>query len=134
MCCPLRTPAAIPYIVTLLALFTAAGCSRGGGAVATAGSNAAVGIEVAQTYVTLENRTGSPLVEGQLEIRPVGILPPFKALLPRIETGAKREIPLNAFRGNDGSPFSRQITRARSVRVTAKDVTGKVYENEVPFN
>jgi hypothetical protein len=117
-----------------LALFTVAGCSGSGGAVATTGSNAAVGIEVAQTFVTLENRTGSPLVEGQMEIRPVGVLPPFKALLPRIETGAKREIPFNAFRGNDGSPFSRQIARARSVKVTAKDVTGKVYENEVPFD
>jgi len=41
---------------------------------------------------------------------------------------------LNTFRSNDGTPFSRAITRARRVRVTAKDRAGTMYAHEVPFN
>jgi hypothetical protein len=115
----------------------AAACSGGdlgAGAAGTAGVDAPVAITVSQTYITVENRTGGPLVGGDLEITQVGVRPPYRTTLPRLETGAKRDIMLNTFRATGGTPFNRGIARARSVKVTAKDLAGKVYENEVPFN
>lgn len=140
MRCPSRLRiSSLHATFALLAVCTAAACSGGNsdvGATGTAGagSEAPLAVEVSQTYITVENRTGAPLVGGQIEIIPRGILPPFKTLLPRLETGSKRDVLLNAFRGNDGTPFSRAITRARRVKVTARDQGGKVYEHEVPFN
>jgi hypothetical protein len=40
---------------------------------------------------------------------------------------------LNIFRGSDGTPFRRGVVRARRVRISAKDLAGKVYERIVPF-
>ena len=124
----------------LLLLCTAAACSGGdpeaAGATGTGGEGAAapVAITVSQTYITVENRTGAPLVGGDMEIIAGGAFPPFRTTLPFLENGSRRDFTLNTFRSNDGTPFSRTITRARRVKVTAKDRTGKVYENEVPFN
>lgn len=91
-------------------------------------------ITVSQTYITVENRTGAPLVGGNMEIIAGGAFPPFRTALPFLEVGRKRDFTLKIFRSNAGTPFSRTITRARRVKVAAKDRTGKVYENEVPFN
>jgi len=127
-------------IFPLLALCTAAACSGGdpeaAGATGTRGEAVAspVVITVSPTYITVENRTGAPLVGGDLEIIAGGAFPPFRTQLPFLETGGKRDLTLNTFRANDGTPFSRTITRARRVKIAAKDRTGKVYENEVPFN
>ena len=127
----------LPALFICLAGFALAGCSGGNpqaGAIGTGGAaDAPFAIEVAQTYVTVENRTGGPLVGGQMEIIPGGVLPPFKAALPRLENGARREFPLNRFIGNDGTPFGRAI-RARRVKVTAKDPLGKEFVYEVPFS
>lgn len=133
MCCPSRLLVS-PLRATLIFLLicTAAACTGAGGA--TTDANAPFGIEVSQTYITLENRTGAPIVEGELAIVPLGVLPPFRAALSRIETGARRDYPFSSFRGNDGSPFSRGIARARTVRITAKDVAGREYQQEAPFN
>jgi hypothetical protein len=118
----------------------AAACSGGNpetaGATGTAGESVAapVAITVSQTYITVENRTGAPLVGGEMEISQVGVRPPYRTALPRLETGARRDIMLNTFRATGGTPFNRSIARARTVKVTAKDLAGKVYENDVPFN
>ena len=85
-------------------------------------------------YITVENRTGGPLAGGQMKIIPAGIFTPFRAALPYLEAGSNRDITLNTFRSNDGTPFNRSITRARRLKITAKDRAGKVYEHEVPFN
>ncbi|MBI2827676.1 MAG: hypothetical protein HYX77_00205 [Acidobacteria bacterium] len=116
--------------LTLLAACAAA-CSSGNPEAGSA--DAPIGIQILQTYVTVENRTGAPLVGGEIDIIPAGVLPPFKAALPRLEAGAKRDIPFNTFRGG-GTSFNRTIARAKSVKVTAKDQFDKVYEHEVPFN
>jgi len=141
MCCPPRVRASILRATfPLLALCTAAACSGGdpeaAGAVGTAGGAVAapVAITVSQIYITVENRTGAPLIGGDLEITQVGVRPPYRTALPRLEAGAKRDIMLNSFRATGGTPFNRAIARSRSVKVTAKDLAGKVYENEVPFN
>ena len=94
--------------------------------------NAPFGIVVSQTYITVENRTGSPIIGGQVDIIPAGVLPPFRAPLPRLEAGAKSDLMLTVFRGS-GAPFNRSIARAKAVKVSAKDQFGKVYEHEVPF-
>ena len=116
----------------LLAVCAAAACS--GGDPAAGGSvDAPFAIEISQTYITVENRTGGPLVGGQVEIIVAGILPPFTSKLPRLEAGGETTIMLNAFRGS-GGPFNRNIARGRSVKVTATNQLGEVYEHEVPFN
>ena len=118
--------------LTLLAVCAAAACS-GGDPGAGGSVDAPFAIEISQTYITVENRTGGPLVGGQVEIIVAGILPPFTSKLPRLEAGGETNILLNTFRGS-GGPFNRNIARGRSVKVTATDQFGEVYEHEVPFN
>jgi hypothetical protein len=138
MCCPSRVRISpLPVLFICFAACAAAACAGGNpqaGAIGTAGdADTPFAIEIAQTYLTLENRTGGPLVGGQMEIIPGGVLPPFKTALPRLENGTRRDFRLNQFVGNDGTPFSRSI-RARRVKVTAKDPLGKEFVYEVPFN
>jgi hypothetical protein len=138
MRCPSRLGVStLPALFVSLAGLALAGCSGGNpqaGAIGTGGeAGAPLAIEVAQTYITVENRTGGPLVSGQMEIIPGGVLPSFKATLPRLENGARIEFPLSRFIGNDGTPFGRAI-RARRVKVTAKDALGKEFVSEVPFS
>ena len=136
MGCPLRVRAStLRATFTLLALSTAWACSGGNPEAGAAGTGGAepFTIEVSQTYITVENRTGLPLAGGQMEIIPAGVLPPFKSPLPRIETGAKREVMLNTFRASDGTVFNRGRARARTVKISAKDLNGAVHEQEVPF-
>lgn len=137
MRCPFRVRAStLRVALTLLALCTAGACAgnpEGAAAAGTAGSDARFVIEVSQTYITIENRTGAPLAGGQMELIPRGVLPPFRSTLPRLENGAKRDIQLNTFRAADGTTFNRNLARARTVKVTAKDQSGKEYTFETPF-
>ena len=139
MRCPFRLGGSTLRVLLIgLAVCGGAGCSGGdprAGATGTAGAaDAPFAIEISQTYVTVENRTGGPLVGGEMEIIPGGVLPSFKAALPRLENGSRRDFTLRMFVGNDGTPFSRSIARARRVKVTAKDPLGKEFVYEVPFN
>ena len=132
MCHPPRVRiSTLRVMLTLLAVSAAASCS--GGDPGAGSANGSFAIEVSQMYITVENRTGSPLVGGDVEIIPVGILPPFRSSLPRLEAGGEATILLNTFVGS-GTVFNRNIARGRSVRVTATDQLGDVYEHEVPFN
>lgn len=119
-------------VCALFTVFAAASCSGGDPAAGTSGAGPFV-IEIAQTYITVENRTGMPLAGGELEIIPRGVLPPFKATLPRLENTARHDIMLSSFRSSDGTVFNRAIVRGRRVKVTAKDLNGGVHEQEVPF-
>ena len=131
---PPRVRVSTPRVtLTLLAVFAAAACSGGDLAGADSSVDAPFAIEVSQTFITIENRTGGPLVGGQVQIIPIGILPPFTSRLPRLEAGGETNILLNTFRGS-GGPFNRNIARYRSVKVTATDPLGEAYEHEVPFN
>ncbi len=121
----------------LLALCAASACGGNpeeAAAAGTAGSEAPFVIQVSQTYITIENRTGVPLAGGLIEIIPRGVLPPFKSTLPRLENGARRDVQLNTFRAPDGTTFNRNLARARTVKVTAKDVNGKEILFETPFD
>lgn len=96
-------------------------------------ATAPIGVQVSAMYITIENRTGTALVDGKVEIVPAGRLVVFSTSWPRIEVGDRRDFMLNVFRGSDGTPFRRGVVRARQVRVTARDLAGKTYSREVPF-
>jgi hypothetical protein len=113
----------------LLALVFVAAC--GGGAVDD--PNAPVGITVSQTYLTIANRSGSAFADGQIELVPSGVLAPYKMQMPRIESGASRDVQLDQFAGVGGARFRRGVTRIRTVRIVATDMTGKTHKQEVPF-
>jgi hypothetical protein len=127
----------VPHVVIALALCTAA-CSGGSpesaAAAGTSGdANAPIGITIENTYVTIENRSGAPLLEGQMEITQLGVRPPFRMVMQRLENGSARDFTLGQFRMADGTLFNRTIARARSLKLTAKDINGKTYEQEIPF-
>ena len=138
MGCPSRVRVSIfPASLMLLALCAAAcgGDPEAAGAAGTAGTaDAPIAITISNTYLTVENRTGAPLLEGEMVIAQIGVRPPFRARLPRIENGLARDFTLNTFRSPDGTLFNRTIARAKSIKLTAKDVNGKSWEQEVPFN
>jgi hypothetical protein len=96
--------------------------------------NAPVGITVSQTYLTIANRSGSAFAGGQIELVPSGVLAPFRMQMPRIESGANRDVQLDQFAGVGGARFRRGVTRIKLVRITATDMAGKTYKQEVPFN
>jgi hypothetical protein len=135
---PLRFRGFVPIVLSLsIAAATGAACSSGENAEAGAvGTTATGGLAVtfSQTYLTVENRTGVPIVEGELQIMPRGVMPPFRASLPRIEGSGRRDLSYNQFRSKDGTPFRRGATRARTVRIIATDLAGKKLEQEVPFD
>ena len=124
--------------ITFLAACSLAGCSSStkaeAGAVGTAGAGSAIGVAFTPSYLTIENHSGVPLVEGEVTIVPSGLMPPFHAPLPRVESNGKQDMLFNAFRGSDGTSFRRGVIRARRVRITATDFNGKKYQQEVPFN
>jgi hypothetical protein len=139
MRCPLRFRGFLPVAVALfvaasgLAACSSSGESAEAGAVATTAASSALSITFSQTYVTLENRTGVPIVDAEVVIVPRGVMPPFRTRLPRIEGSQKRDVVFNQFISRDGTPFRRGITRTRALRITATDVTGKKVVQEVPF-
>ena len=90
-------------------------------------------VTISQTYLTIENKAGSALIDGVVELVPAGVLAPYRANIPRIEAGSNREVLLDRFSGAGGARFLRGATRIRSVRLTATDLTGKTYKREVPF-
>jgi hypothetical protein len=95
--------------------------------------NAPYLVTFSETYLTIRNQSASALTEGQIELVPSGVLAPFRARLPRIETGADRDVPFDMFAGTGGARFRRGTMRIRSVRVTATDVVGTTHKREVPF-
>jgi hypothetical protein len=90
-------------------------------------------VTMSQDEITVENLTGTSLSKGEVAIIPMGFARPYLANLSYMASGSKRSLPLTSFRMSDGSPFRREVTNGKSVKVTAKDVSGKAYEREVPF-
>jgi hypothetical protein len=117
-------------LIGLVAMLSAAGCSR---ALAD-DPNAPVGVTVSQTYLTINNKAGSALIDGTIELVPSGVLPPYKTSLPRVESGSNRDVRFDRFAGAGGARFLRGATHIRSVRLSATDMTGKVHKREVRFD
>jgi hypothetical protein len=108
---------------------TAVGCGA-----AAQDPKAPLGFTTSQTYITIENRSGNALAEGLIELVPSGVLAPFRRELPRLESGAKRDVPFDMFSGAGGARFRPGATRIKLVRITAKDVAGRTYKVEAPFD
>jgi hypothetical protein len=72
-------------------------------------------------------------MKGEVSVIPQGIPRPYVMNLPHMSPGEKRTFQLSSFRMSDGSPFRRDIANGKSVKVSAKDLSGKTYEREVPF-
>lgn len=121
---PLSTLVGCVLVATLIA-----GC----GGAAVDDPNAPVGLTVSQTYLTIANRSGSAFAEGQIELVPAGVLAPYRTAMPRIESGANRDVQLDQFAGVGGARFRRGVTRIKAVRVTAKDMAGNTHKHEFPF-
>jgi hypothetical protein len=120
-------PCVLAFVV--LVALSVTGCGA-----AAQDPKAPVGFTTSQTYITIENRSGNALAEGLIELVPSGVLAPFRRELPRMESGAKRDVSYDLFSGAGGSRFRPGATRIKSVRITAKDVSGKTYKVEAPFN
>jgi hypothetical protein len=120
-------PCALVFVVLVAVSLT--GCGA-----AAQDPKAPVGFTTSQTYITIENRSGSALAGGLIELVPSGVLAPFRRELPRLESGAKRDVPYDMFSGAGGARFRPGATRIKLVRITAKDVAGKTYKVEAPFN
>ena len=118
-----------PYVCVVLLALSVAGCGA-----SAQDPKAPVGFSTSQTYITIENRSGNALAEGLIELVPSGVLAPFRRELPRLESGAKRDLPYDLFSGAGGSRFRPGVTRIRVVRITAKDVAGRTYKVEAPFD
>jgi hypothetical protein len=133
MSCPLGARGFTLLACSLvLATVAATGCTSASG---DDDATAPFGITVGQFGITVENRTGTTLVDGKVEIIPAGRIVVFSTSWPRMETAERREFIMDGtFRGSDGTPFRRGAVRARSIRVSAKDMMGKLYEREVPFD
>ena len=138
MRCPPRFRGSLRIALLLsLAAWPVAACSSGdtaeAGAVGTAASDP-LAVTFSQMYLTVQNQTGVPIVDAELQIVPRGVMPPFRTRLHRLETSQQLDVPFNQFYSRDGTPFRRGATRTRSLRITATNVTGKKFEQEVPFN
>ena len=120
----------VPCAVACVVLVALSGTGCGA---AAQDPNAPVGFTTSQTYITIENRSGSALAEGLIELVPSGVLAPFRRELPRMESGAKRDLPYDLFSGAGGSRFRPGVTRIKAVRITAKDGAGKTYKVEAAF-
>ena len=114
----------------ILALGVAPACG-GTGTIAAADPNAAFSVEVTKASVILVNQTGTSLADGTLNLVPVGFPRPYYVMLGRMTNGEKRTYPLESFRMADGTRWRLNVTKVSSVKISAKDVTGKAHEFEV---
>ena len=114
----------------ILALAITSACG-GSGTIAAADPNAAFSVEVTKAAVTIVNQTGTSIADGTLNLVPVGFPRPYFVMLGRMPNGEKRSFPLESFRMLDGTKFRLNVTRVSSVKISAKDVTGKTHEYEV---
>jgi hypothetical protein len=94
-------------------------------------ADAPIGIETGQMFVTLENRTGGPLVDLLITIQTASA--PFTSRVWRLEAAEKRDVSFGNFSSRDGTTFNLRLARPKLVRVTANDLTQKKYESQVAW-
>jgi hypothetical protein len=99
----------------------------------SAQNQAQIGVETSQFSVVVENKTGTPLVDVEVAIVPVGGATQFTKVAGRLENGEKREFALGSFFGRDGTTFSLRVVRPKTVRVTGKDLNNKTVQVDVPW-
>ena len=130
----------VPVTLVVVFAWIVSGCSGTSsqtvGAVGTSGQSgsAAIGLDMSPGgfTITVENRSGHPLVDMEVAINPVARLAPYTARIPRLETDGKRDFLLGEFREH-GAPINLNLVRPKEVVVTASDLDGKKYEVRVPW-
>ena len=119
----------VQFCPLILVFGVAAACGASGSAAAD--PNAAFGLELTNSSVTVVNQTGGTITDGLLNVVPVGFPRPYVVNLSRMANGEKRTFPLETLRMLDGTKFRLNVTKVSSMKVTAKDVVGKPIEYEV---
>jgi hypothetical protein len=94
-------------------------------------ADASIGIETGQLFVTIENRSGGPLVDLTLTVQTPSA--PYTYMISRIEAGQKRDVAVSSFSSRDGTGLNLRLIRPRSVKATAKDLINKPYEAQVTW-
>ena len=130
--------ALVPITVVLVVGWFVSGCSGAsseGGAAGTSGEDgsSAVGVEISSGYVTVENRSQKPLVDTKIAIRSGSLRYAPKFQLPRLAPGEKRQVSLGDFQLPDGSKLYVNVRRPNEIFITAVDVDGKKYEQNLPW-
>jgi hypothetical protein len=120
---------AIGVIALAAATMSQAACASDKETVQAA--DASIGIETGQLFVTVENRSGGPLIDMTLTVQTPSA--PYTYMISRIEAGQKRDIAVNSFSSRDGTGLNLRLIRPRNVKATAKDLTGKSYEAAAPW-
>jgi len=124
----LRTRFAIVIAVAALAAVSA-GC--GGGA--ATGDVDKITIVQSQFDIAITNTSGRALFDVKAEIEPAGPASHFSTIIARMENGERRVLAHNLFSDRDSVPFSARNVRASRVTVSAKDIDGKAFRIEVPW-
>jgi hypothetical protein len=114
-------------------ILSACSGSNPDGAVGTSGeSDTFVGVDVSTPpFVTVENRTGQPLVDVNVGIKS-GMLT-YSGTVSRLEAKEKRQIRHADFTSRDGTAFNLRIARPKQVSITARDTAGKQFEATLPW-
>lgn len=130
----MRVPTVSRLVFTIMpAVCALAAAACGGVGSVSSPESAPLRVEVSQMFITVENRSGLALRDVQVQIVPVGRATDFSIVLPRLENGEKRDLPLGNFRGRDGTPFNQRVVRPKTVKVSGTDIHNKITEVEVPW-
>jgi hypothetical protein len=129
----LSTPRFVGSCALIVALGGASACGSSQ-TVGAADPNAAFAVELTKASVSIVNQTKTSLAGGTVNLIPVGFPRPYFVMLPRMTSGEKRTFPLETFRMADGTGFRLNVTRVKSIQISAKDVVGTMHELEVPVD
>jgi len=94
-------------------------------------ADASIGIETSQLFVTVENRSGGPLIDLSITVQTPSA--PYSYLISRLEAGQKRDVAVSSFSSRDGTGLNLRMVTPRSVKATAKDLTNKSYDSQAPW-
>jgi hypothetical protein len=118
-------------IATLALAACAAACSESGSAEKLA-ADAPLYVSTTPNMVTIHNRAGLPLTDLKIVVVPYGGVQ-FEKAFARFETAEQRDIPIGELRSSDGASLNLRFVKPRTVRVSARDVVGKAYSVEIPW-
>lgn len=110
----------------LASIVTIAGC--GGAEEATLPADSPIGIQTTQLAVTIENRSGLPLVDLRVTVRASGLA--FARTITRLENAERRDIRIDEFTSPDGTHLNLRSARPTTVGAEATDINGKAYAVE----
>ncbi|MBS1817059.1 MAG: hypothetical protein JSU08_03950 [Acidobacteria bacterium] len=124
-----RRRSAVMIPATLMLGLLMAGCAGQGSAEQM---NALVAVSSKNANLVVENRAGQPLSDVRVTVVPFG-KNEYSKSLAALSTGERREVPLSDMTAADGTKFIAMLNRPKSVRVSAKDASGKQYDVELPW-